>query len=55
LSADQQKVLNDLAKEVQAERTAGIPTGDIEARIDQAVYAIYGLSAEEVAYIESRT
>lgn len=53
LSADQQKVLNDLAKKAQAGRTAGISTEDIEVRINQVVYAIYGLTDEEVAYIES--
>ena len=55
LPPEQQAVLNALAKEVQTKRTAGIPTADIEAQINRIVYSIYGLSAEEVAYIESKS
>ena len=55
LPPEQQAVLNALAKEVQMKRTAGIPTADIEAQINRVVYSIYGLSAEEVAYIESES
>ena len=55
LPPEQQTVLNALAKEVQTKRTAGIPTADIEAQINRIVYSIYGLSAEEVAYIESKS
>lgn len=48
----QQKVLADLAR--KASRAAGSELTDIERRIDEQVYALFGLSAADIAFVESR-
>ena len=55
LTAEQQKTLGDLAKEVQDTKRTGKPTQSIELLIDREVYAIYSLTADEIEFIEANS
>jgi hypothetical protein len=48
----QKKILADLAR--KASRAAGSELLDIEGQIDSHVYALFGLSEEDIALVESR-
>lgn len=48
----QRKALADLARD--ASRVAGSELADIERRIDEQVYALFGLDLADVAFVESR-
>lgn len=48
----QRKALADLARE--ASHAAGSELADIERQIDEQVYALFGLDAADVAFVESR-
>ncbi len=52
LSPEDKAILGDLAKKAQNEKAEGKKASDIESQIDQRVYAVYGLSQAEIAYIE---
>ena len=55
LTAEQQKTLGDLAKEIQDTKRTGKPTQSIELLIDREVYAIYSLTADEIEFIEANS
>ena len=54
-TAEQQKPIIDLVDKILALKQANstADTSEIERKIDEAVYALYSLSAEEIAVIEN--
>ncbi|MCC7224558.1 MAG: hypothetical protein IT273_12595, partial [Chitinophagales bacterium] len=55
LSATEQQPFIDLVNQILLKKENGEDTTALEAQIDQLVYQLYGLTAEEIAIVENNT